>query len=96
MESQTQTQSGGGAITKAQIREALRARGWEKKWLWGAARYDLPDSSRREKACLDYAVRMLSRGHLPDPELMSETLQGTKSVPQCGHLGCTWDAEHVH
>lgn len=94
MDSQTQTQ--GAQLSKSQIRDALRAKGWEKRWMFSATAVDLPDQKDRVHASLGYVLRTLSRGQLPDPELVNDALTGKKPVPACGQLGCTWDAEHVH
>lgn len=93
-----ETQAQATALSKAQIREALRAKGWSERNIVPV--FSLTDDSKQalqlQAACLGYLVRALNKGLVPDPQLLADTLRGKKPVPNCGYLGCTWDAEHVH
>ena len=75
------------------VREALKAKGWEKRWMWS-----LPAPTPEVlQAVASYMVRSLSRGRIPDAVLVERTVNGEEPVPGCGYLGCSMDpADHVH
>ena len=48
-------------------------------------------------ACLGYMIRLLSKGIMPESQLVIETLEGKRKVPPCGYINCFWDEDdHVH
>jgi len=50
-------------------------------------------------AVLGYMARRLSRGQIPDVNLVSDTLEGKLKIPDCGYIGCNLHesmGDHVH
>lgn len=48
------------------------------------------------KACLSYVIRLLSRGRIPDPAIVTNTMLGRTPVPGCGFLDCHIECHHGH
>jgi hypothetical protein len=77
----------------------LRLAGWNKQVVF---HYPVMASMTEQEqhgaasACLGYILRRLSRGLIPDPHLVMDTLEGREKVPSCGYLGCTADDDHTH
>ena len=80
------------------VRDALKAKGWDKRWLFSTPFDDAPEveQQRRQVAVTRYMLRSLSRGRLPDAQLIADALGGAKQVPECGWLNCLIGFEHVH
>lgn len=72
-----------------------RLAGWRKMYLWGLPGTAAADKPRVRDAVLSYLCRCLSRGIIPDANLVAATFNG-QEVPACGYLGCQMEGEHVH
>jgi hypothetical protein len=74
----------------------------EKLREWQAKRADtraITGSTRApelDNALLNYVVRCLGRGFVPDLGMMLRVASGELPVPPCGHIGCPTPEEHVH
>lgn len=74
---------------------------WYKRSLWGSFNNaDNPtdeELKKRSQAVLGFMLRNLSRGRIPNPDLVFDTLTGKAPVPACGMIGCFLDDyDHVH
>jgi hypothetical protein len=75
---------------------------WQGRTLWGYyGNTDEPteaEMNRRVGGVTRYMLRMLSRGQVPNPDLVFDTLAGKQPVPRCGSVGCFMpdDGDHVH
>jgi hypothetical protein len=71
---------------------------WYKRSIWGAyGNSDDPTEAELNKRCggvTGYMLRMLSRGQVPNPDVVFDTLSGKLPVPGCGIVGCFIDFEH--
>ena len=76
--------------------EALRR--WNKRALFGAEvqSQSEAEASERMRAVLTYMVRRLSRGVVPDVDVVMDVLDGKADVPACGIAGCVLDFNHCH
>lgn len=73
---------------------------WHMRTLWGHyGNTDDPteaEMNKRVGMVARYMLRMLSRGQIPNPDLVFDTLAG-KHAPKCGTVGCFMDDwDHVH
>lgn len=68
---------------------------WYRKHLW---QYNLnKETFQNKEAVLSYMMACLSRGYIPNYELVIDNLNGKKSPNSiCGYIDCYWDEEHVH
>lgn len=77
----------------------LRLAGWNKQVVF---HYPIMVSMTEQEqqaaanACLGYILRRLSRGAIPNPKLVMDTLEGKSPVPPCGFLGCDMADDHTH
>lgn len=62
-----------------------------KTFLWGKVA-----DPRMSELVLGYMLRTLTRGIMPDPDLIRDTVVGQIPVPSCGYIGCPTKDEHVH
>lgn len=67
---------------------------WDRRSMWGGEVYGANDMAVR--ATLRHILRLMSRGIIPDPDLIFDVLRGRKEVPDCGHIGCEMGDGHIH